>query len=64
VPFEWVELGSNEQARDELGNLDDSRLPICVFPDGTRMERPTVRQVTEKLGWFRNPSRSEYDLAI
>ena len=23
-----------------------------------------MRQVTEKLGWFRNPSRSEYDLAI
>ena len=28
------------------------------------MEHPSVRQVTEKLGWFRNPSRSEYDLAI
>jgi thioredoxin reductase (NADPH) len=28
------------------------------------MERPTVRQVTEKLGWFRHPSRSEYDVAI
>lgn len=28
------------------------------------MERPSVRQITEKLGWFRHPSRSEYDLAI
>ena len=66
VPFEWIELGSHEQARDELGldSVDDSRLPICIFPDGTRMERPTVRQVTEKLGWFRHPSRSEYDVAI
>jgi len=66
VPFEWVELKDNEQARAELGleSVDDARLPICIFPDGTRMERPTVRQVTEKLGWFRNPSRSEYDLAI
>ena len=66
VPFEWVELQDDEQARAELGleNLDDARLPICIFPDGTRMERPTVRQVTEKLGWFRNPSRSEYDVAI
>jgi hypothetical protein len=38
VPFEWVELGSNEQAPDELGleNLDDSRLPICIFPVGQR----------------------------
>lgn len=66
VPFDWIELGSDEQARSVLGleSLDDSRLPICVFPDGSRMERPTVRQVTEKLGWFRNPSRVEYDLAI
>src|SRR5689334_22371304 len=66
IPFEWVELSTNEQACAELGleNLDDSRLPICIFPDGTRMEHPTVRQVTEKLGWFRNPSRSEYDVAI
>jgi thioredoxin reductase (NADPH) len=67
IPFEWVELKDNQQARAELGLAsvdDDARLPICIFPDGTRMERPTVRQVTEKLGWFRNPSRSEYDVAI
>ena len=66
VPFEWIELGSQEQAHKELGleEVDDARLPICIFPDGTRMERPTVRQVTEKLGWFRHPSRSEYDVAI
>ncbi len=66
VPFEWIELGSDEQARAELGlnSVNDSRLPICIFPDGIRMERPTVRQVTEKLGWFRHPSRSEYDVAI
>ncbi|MDQ2839443.1 MAG: FAD-dependent oxidoreductase [Acidobacteriota bacterium] len=66
VPFEYVELKTDEQARQELGanGLKDCRLPICLFPDGTRMENPTIRRVTEKLGWFRDPSRSEYDLAI
>jgi thioredoxin reductase (NADPH) len=66
VPFEWVELTNNEQARSEaqVSGLDDERLPVFLFPDGTRLEHPTVRRVTEKLGWFRNPSRSEYDLAI
>jgi thioredoxin reductase (NADPH) len=66
IPFEWIELRDNEYARNELGveNVDDARLPICIFNGGTRMERPTVRQITEKLGWFRNPSCSEYDLAI
>jgi thioredoxin reductase (NADPH) len=65
VPFQFVELKSDEEAR-ELGvdNFNDARLPICLFSDGTRMECPTIRQLAEKLGWLRDPSRSEYDLAI
>src|SRR6202023_2514396 len=42
----------------------ETKFPVCIFPDGARLECPTVRQITEKLGWFRDPSRSEYDLAI
>src|SRR5690348_6573490 len=65
VPFEWVELQSTEQARQlGLENTQDTRLPVCIFSDGTRMERPTIRQIVEKLGWFRTPSCTEYDLAI
>jgi thioredoxin reductase (NADPH) len=66
VPFEWVPLDSDQDAREQadVEHLRDERLPVCVFPDGTRMEAPTIRQITERLGWFRNPSRTEYDLAI
>ena len=66
VPFEWIELSSDEAAAAQAGvsGLNDSRLPVCLFPDGTRLECPTLRQITEKLGWFHNPSRAEYDLAI
>jgi thioredoxin reductase (NADPH) len=66
IPFRWVELRSDEEAQKKarVDGLDDPRLPVCLFPDGSRMEHPTVRQVTEKLGWFRNPSRTEYDLSI
>ncbi|MGI8988320.1 MAG: NAD(P)/FAD-dependent oxidoreductase [Bryobacteraceae bacterium] len=58
VPFEWTELASDEP--DSGG----ARLPVCIFPDGSRIERPTIRQITEKLGWFHDAARSEYDLAI
>jgi thioredoxin reductase (NADPH) len=34
VPFEWIEVSGKE----ELG--DQKRLPVCIFPDGTRMEGP------------------------
>ena len=66
VPFRWIELSSDEQARAvaQVDGLDDPHLPVCVFPDGTRLERPSVRQIAEKLGWFREPSHTEYDPAI
>ena len=66
VPFEWIPLPGDDGARSkaQVDHLHDARLPVCLFPDGTRMECPTVRQITEKLGWFRNPSRAEYDLVI
>jgi thioredoxin reductase (NADPH) len=49
VRFDWIERDCE---------------PVCEFPDGTRLESPTIRQVIEKLGWFAQPSRAEYDLAI
>jgi thioredoxin reductase (NADPH) len=66
VPFEWVQLTTDEEARSLAGveHLYDPRLPVCLFSDGSRIEAPTVRQITERLGWFFTPSRSEYDLAI
>jgi thioredoxin reductase (NADPH) len=66
VPFQWIDLTSDQQPRAEaqVSGLGDRRLPICEFPDGTRIDRATVRQILEKLGWFQNPSREEYDLAI
>src|SRR6202047_3289824 len=65
VPYEWIELQNDEQARAAgVPTVPETKFPVCIFPDGARLECPTVRQITEKLGWFHGPSRSEYDLAI
>ena len=65
VPFQWVELRDDAQARAlGLDGVSDERLPVCEFPDGTRLERPTIRDLAERLGLFRDPSHVEYDLAI
>jgi thioredoxin reductase (NADPH) len=66
VPFEWIELTSDQQARElaQVNGLHDHRLPVCLFPDGVKLYSPTVRQIAEKLGWFQKPSSAEYDLAI
>jgi hypothetical protein len=66
VPFQWIEVSSDQPdaLRAHAGGYDAKRLPLSVFPDGTRLECPTVRHISEKLGLFLNPSRSEFDLAI
>ena len=52
IPLEWVEIRTDDQARAiGLESAADNRLPVCVFPDGTRVERPTIRSIAEKLGW-------------
>src|ERR1700676_3132490 len=65
VPYEWIELQNDEQARAAgVPIVTETKFPVCIFPDGARLECPTIRQITEKLGWFNDPSRSKYDLAI
>jgi thioredoxin reductase (NADPH) len=66
VPFEWIQLTTDEDARARAGvaHLHDPRLPVCIFSDGSRLEAPTIRQITEKLGWFLGASQTECDLAI
>jgi thioredoxin reductase (NADPH) len=66
VPFEWIELTTDQQARElaQVSNLQERRLPVCLFPDGGRLDCPSLRQIAEKLGWFQRPSSAEYDLAI
>lgn len=66
VAFEWVELASDEQARREVGvdSLADPRLPVCLFPDGGRVEAATARSVAERLGWVTRPRHREYDVSI
>lgn len=62
VHFEWRELGNGED--EHLAGVQKDQLPLCIFPDSSRLEHATLQQISEKLGLFRNPSQSEYDLAI
>jgi thioredoxin reductase (NADPH) len=66
IPFEFVPLSSDDDARSACGvsGLADSRLPVCKFADGSRLDCPSIAMLAEKLGRYRNPSLSEYDLAI
>ncbi|ORA37247.1 NAD(P)/FAD-dependent oxidoreductase [Mycobacterium aquaticum] len=66
VEFTWTDLISDDDARARAGvmGLDDPRLPVCVLPDGLRIESATVRNIAGHLGWLTAPSATTYDVSI
>lgn len=66
VPFEWLDIERDEQARRlvDIADLKASRLPIVLFPDGTQLVQPTNAELGEKIGLKVHPSRNSYDLVI
>jgi thioredoxin reductase (NADPH) len=66
VPYDWVEIDDADRVRQLLGaeDVDPSRLPICVLPDGRRLAGATVEQVASGLGMVAAPLLSEYDITI
>ncbi len=62
----WVELTNDEMAREMAGvdGLSDSRLPVCVLPNGERLFHATVAELAQQMGWAHAPREAEYDLAI
>lgn len=64
-PYDWVDVGE-PGAGLLLGveAIETSRLPLCILPDGTRLEPATVEQVAAGLGMVSAPLLAEYDLAI
>ena len=56
VAFDWIELGSDEDCRRELGlALTDVRLPVVELPDGSMMSAPSLRELADRLGWVTQP---------
>ncbi|MFB2772859.1 FAD-dependent oxidoreductase [Pelatocladus sp. BLCC-F211] len=66
VEFDWVELTCDQDCDRELGlpSLNDIRLPVVEFPDGTQTFAPTIREIAQRLGWVTQPRFQEYDLSI
>jgi thioredoxin reductase (NADPH) len=64
-PYDWVDV--DQQAEDGQPpdpRIKGCRLPLCLLPDGTRLEGATVERVAAGLGMIAAPRLAEYDLAI
>lgn len=70
IPYRWLDVETTEtdaEVRELLDSLDaeeKSKLPLLVFPDGTRMAQPDPIQVAEKVGLKTHATEEFYDLVI
>jgi thioredoxin reductase (NADPH) len=67
VPYQWLDVeSSDEEVRTLLrkAGLDDSRLPVVLCDDGSRLVEPSMQEVAAKMGGRTRAERPFYDLVI
>ncbi len=66
VPYLWLDPERDASVAQLLmkHELDDRRLPVVLFPDGTALVQPDLEELAEKVG-LRTQARAEYyDLVV
>ncbi|MGY5885686.1 response regulator [Modestobacter lacusdianchii] len=63
VPYRHLQ-GEEAAAIRTAAELGDDALPACVFPDGTVLSRPSLRDVAEKCGLSTTAGSPFYDVVV
>ncbi|MEZ2346653.1 FAD-dependent oxidoreductase [Terriglobus sp. RCC_193] len=66
VSFRWLNPDSQPEALELLKSrgLDDAKLPVVVFSDGTSTVQPTQMELAEKIGLRVQAEKEHYDLVV
>ncbi|HEX5886639.1 MAG TPA: FAD-dependent oxidoreductase [Pyrinomonadaceae bacterium] len=70
VPYQWLDIetaGTNPEVQALVDLLDEDEkrtLPLVVFPNGLRLQRPALSEIAENAGLRTRAAEAFYDLAI
>ena len=66
VPYQWLEIERNEEARRLLALFGgtDAELPLVLLTDGTVLRGETVREIADALGIRTSAKSILYDLVV
>jgi thioredoxin reductase (NADPH) len=68
VPYQWLDVEAADrdaeirQLVDSLG--PDPRLPVVMFPDGTRLAEPSTTEIADRIGLRKRAETEFYDVII
>src|SRR6185503_19561748 len=70
VPYQWLDIetaAADKEVREIVALLDEAEttnLPLVIFPDGLRLQQPTISELAEHAGLKTRATQTFYDLAI
>jgi thioredoxin reductase (NADPH) len=66
IAYQWLDVENDPKARAvvEAHSQDGLKLPVVLFPDGSTLVEPDIRQLAEKVGLRTSASMPFYDLVI
>jgi thioredoxin reductase (NADPH) len=67
IPYQWLDVEStNPEIHRLIESLEEktSKLPLVLFPDGTRLAEPSSTEIAAKIGLRMRAEMPFYDLAI
>ncbi|MFY9745859.1 MAG: FAD-dependent oxidoreductase [Acidobacteriaceae bacterium] len=66
VPYVWLDPERDDQAVELLSKfgVDDSKLPVVLFPDGTSLVQPGDEELAQRVGLRTQAKQDFYDLVV
>jgi thioredoxin reductase (NADPH) len=66
IPYVWLDVENSPEAKQLLqqNTLNDAKLPVIFFQDGSFLEHPEPIRIAEKVGMRTHPSSDVYDLVV
>lgn len=66
IPFQWLTPEVTPGALDALKErqLDDSKLPVVLFSDGSSLVQPSITELASKVGMRTTAEQEFYDVVI
>lgn len=66
IPYQWLNPEQTLEAVRLLNEkgIDDARLPVVIFGDGTALVQPTTTELAEKVGLRTQAQQEFYDVVV
>lgn len=66
VPYQWIDIDEDASMRDLLSSFPGglARLPVVLFPDGSYLAAPSIRDLADKAGLQTQAHKPFYDVVV